>query len=217
MKRVLISLAFIGALIIPVKAADVNPIFKAATYAPLQNSWSGFYIGANVAGAWDNLSNSSIPGIPNAKPSGFGGGLQVGGWYQFPTHNWVLGGVIDIDWLSSKDTITAFGTPVNVTGDIKGTARAKFGYSFGWVLPYMTGGIAGTKHDVSIPTFKTSQTTWGWVGGAGVEFKTPIPNVTVFAEYLYFGDTTGNFCIAGGCIPAKVNSSDVRVGLNVKL
>jgi outer membrane immunogenic protein len=42
-----------GALTIPAMAADMAPYYK----APLQAqsfSWTGFYIGADVGGAWSN-------------------------------------------------------------------------------------------------------------------------------------------------------------------
>jgi hypothetical protein len=49
----------------PVAAADLNPMYKApvAAISPAFN-WNGFYVGANVGGAWasDSVSGSSLAG-----------------------------------------------------------------------------------------------------------------------------------------------------------
>ena len=66
--------------------------------------------------------------------------------------------------------------PFHTTFDYFGTARARLGYAFGSVLPYVTGGIAWRQTQVEINdnagnvTSSHASPHVGWTAGAGVEF-----------------------------------------------
>ena len=100
-------------------------------------SWTGFYIGANIGGAWshssitDNVTGASL-GFDN---SGFIGGGQIGFNYQI--NRFVLGVEWDIDGTSINKTgpgvVTAFGTlQGSVNTDWVSTLTGRIG--LGWDL-----------------------------------------------------------------------------------
>jgi opacity protein-like surface antigen len=72
-------------------AADLAYKVTAPPLVPMHN-WTGFYVGANLGGAWasgtltDNVTGASITG----NHSGFIGGGTAGYNWQFAT-NWVVG------------------------------------------------------------------------------------------------------------------------------
>jgi outer membrane immunogenic protein len=136
----------------------------------------------------------------------FGGG-QVGYNYQLSNNvvlgieadasfgrinssfNWTQGiaglpGVVD-DLNSWESRLTSFGT-----------VRARLGYAAGAWLPYVTGGWAWGRNRLSVAcptscdnfgdpaTSSDSQTHYGWVVGAGLEYAIS-QNWSVKAEYLH--------------------------------
>ncbi|MBA4788928.1 MAG: outer membrane protein [Pseudomonadota bacterium] len=206
----------------PVKAPVVVPVF----------SWTGFYIGANVGWAWQNndLSVSPSFGIPATNinvgsSNGFTGGLQAGYNWQF-ANNVVLGLEADINWtdLGSNGVVVVspgFGVASGLaTGsmDYLGTIRARLGYAFDRVLPYITGGVAYGKTDFgNIYGLSTSETNWGWTIGAGVEYAFT-NNITAKLEYLYVDLNGSNYTIPStlGSVEADTNTSLLKVGVNYK-
>ena len=93
-------------------AADLGrpapaPVYKAPPMAPAF-SWTGFYLGGNLGGAWDK-SNGSFPdsvfglnfGNGNSNGVFIGVACQVGANYQ--VNNFVFFGVEgDFDWASQQ-------------------------------------------------------------------------------------------------------------------
>ena len=77
-----------------------SSLYSAAPPPPVF-SWTGFYIGGNLGGAWARGSvNDSLFGLSaSSDRSGFIGGGQVGVNYQFS--NIVLGAEWDFDWTSA--------------------------------------------------------------------------------------------------------------------
>lgn len=113
MRRVLIAIAVLASMTLTAEAADQSPgLFTKARAAGSSPSWTGFYVGGNVGGAWADRSVNFTgdaasaflfnPGVPILAPfagqvaprphdfsmSGVTGGLQAG-------YNWQLGG----NWL----------------------------------------------------------------------------------------------------------------------
>src|SRR5215813_9710039 len=93
----------------PVWAADL-PLKAPPAPPPIQPyNWSGFYLGANIGGAWshstitDEVTGASL----SANNSGFIGGGQAG--FNYQANNWLFGA----NWI--------FG----VEGDIDGTTISK--------------------------------------------------------------------------------------------
>ncbi len=132
--------------------------------------------------------------------SGFLGGGTVGFNYQFPATNYVLGVEGDFD---GSTVHTNDDSPFGVDGgsipndtklDWFATARARFGYAFGNILPYVTGGGAfGHVDQLRVDTsadpfgnFSVGSTRTGWTAGAGIEYQVT-HNLSVKAEYLHVG------------------------------
>lgn len=169
----------------PVKAPVVVPVF----------SWTGLYVGVNVGGAWTSSTSSYdlypfayLPGA-SMSPDGWFGGIQAGYNYQF-SNNVVLGVEADVQIADISDTVadTAGGPPNTLTAKSQsfGTIRARLGYAFDRVLPYITGGAAwaNSKIEATDGPLEDSATAWGWTIGGGVEYALT-NNWTVRAEYLY--------------------------------
>jgi outer membrane immunogenic protein len=152
-------------------AADLGTPAPAPVYTkapPLQIfSWSGFYIGADVGGAWARQDVTSSPSVAtNQAPSAAtlnGSSVLAGAyagynWQVAPS--WVVGLEGDFSWTHLNDSATApnlfaDGTPVGSGGvtwshDVKwlATARARLGYTImPTTLVYATGGAAWAGTD----------------------------------------------------------------------
>src|ERR1700744_3374733 len=105
-KFLLTTVAFVAVgATVPALAPDLparTTYTKAPAYvAPLYN-WTGFYIGANLGGAFS--SNNNFGGLtPGNNGNGrFLGGVQVGADYQFAP-NWVIGAEGQYDWLANNN------------------------------------------------------------------------------------------------------------------
>jgi outer membrane immunogenic protein len=142
------------------------PVYtKAPSAVPF--SWSGFYVGADVGGAWSRQSvtaaaRPTIPGffIDQADAAGeLSGSSVIGGFYAgynwAVQSGWVLGVEGDFNWTHLNDTataenLTAAGVPVGSGGftwsrDLKwlASARGRVGYAVApTALAYVTGGAA---------------------------------------------------------------------------
>jgi outer membrane immunogenic protein len=133
-------------------------------------SWTGWYIGGNVGGAWQRFSNAlsitndptngyffppAIPGVnasgsPSFDKSGVTAGGQIG--FNWQVSNVVYGVEADFEWLDLKrDTggtflYTTNGAPYILTASEKTpwlfTARPRIGWAWDRVLLYGTGGVA---------------------------------------------------------------------------
>ena len=133
--------------------------------------WTGFYIGANLGGAWIGEdfvdANGNTFSLTN---SGFVGGGQLG--YNYQIGNFVLGA----EW-------TFDGTSLNlpVVGGVSGNTKwvttfaGRFGWAWNRFLVYgkAGGGLVGTDVTIANVANGTSVTTSndnaGVLAGAGVE------------------------------------------------
>jgi outer membrane immunogenic protein len=134
-------------------------------------SWTGFYIGGDLGGAWTSNSGTWIALFPAPSPgtnpiaagtggSGFVGGLHAGYNYQF-AQTWVAG--LEGDWMWSNAG-GSFSQPWTVTGtsaqypgtftnmssklDWVSSLRARVGYLVTPnLLAYGTGGVAWGRFD----------------------------------------------------------------------
>jgi outer membrane immunogenic protein len=131
-------------------------------------TWTGFYIGGQVGGAWGTGGSSftafdAVTGrfvedsFGGGNPSGVIGGGHLGYDYQIPTWNWfsssgvVIGleGSVDGSSLSKTTTVNLPGTfggsgtlTANTSADIQGSIRGRLGIAWDRVLVYATGGVA---------------------------------------------------------------------------
>jgi outer membrane immunogenic protein len=125
-------------------AADLSlaPLYKAPPPEMVQAyNWTGFYLGLNGGGGW---GDSHWEGIGRADLSGG----QVGGTAGY---NWQLGRTVlglegDVDWShmqgSTACPTVGVGGSCSTTETWLSTVRGRVGYTFGGVLPYVTGGLA---------------------------------------------------------------------------
>ena len=168
--------------------------------------------------------------------AGFVGGGQFGYNYQFAP-NWVVGVEGDFQGTTQKDSACiGVGCTGNggtfFTAEQKlnwfATVRARFGYTNGDWLWYVTGGGAwGEIHNdfrVFIPTdvaFSANFNLSGWTVGGGVETHLWGP-WTAKLEYLYLdlgSFTDGGFeplTLATFAMRTDVRDHIIRVGLNYK-
>ena len=145
---------------------------KAAPVAPPLPSWTGFYFGGDIGGAWRSASPvtwvdpnfglgvaGAVPsplGIPTGKSSGFVGGFHAGYNWQFAPA-WVLGVEGDFTWpaLREDGVLAPAVQPPGVNNHTflsastrnnwLASARARLGV-VGWnTLWYVTGGGAWTQ------------------------------------------------------------------------
>lgn len=167
MKR--ISLAIVSALMFAAPAAQAADMaLKAPPPIAPAWTWTGFYVGLNLGGAWGNSSYALLPSAdwaPNARTQLTGDGLaslhmssvsaggQVG--YNWQVSNVVFGGEADIQYIGLHKTnvFTQNGplgviivTPYTITessrSDWMATIRGRLGLAAGRVLFYGTGGVA---------------------------------------------------------------------------
>jgi outer membrane immunogenic protein len=131
-------------------------------------TWTGFYIGGQIGGAWGTGGSSfqafdAVTGVSvensfgGGNPGGVIGGGHVGFDYQIPTWNWfnssgvVIGveGSVDGSSLSKTTVVNLPGIFVNSATltaqsslDIQGSVRGRLGIAWDRVLVYATGGVA---------------------------------------------------------------------------
>jgi opacity protein-like surface antigen len=184
-------------------AADLGRPAPAAApiIMPIYN-WTGFYIGANLGGAWangtltDNFTGASFSGTHSGV---IGGGTLGYNWQVSP--NFVVGfeGTFDgtsIGNTSNIVTVPILGTPTAIQGSIGtnwvATLAARFGIAVNNVLYYAKGGGGWADNSASLTNTITgvsvsgSNTRSGWLAGGGIEYGLS-PNWTIKAEYDYLG------------------------------
>jgi outer membrane immunogenic protein len=210
-------------------AADLSraapaPVYTKAPMMPVF-TWTGFYIGGNLGGAWAHRDvTDSLFGLNfsngNNNNGVFIAGGQVGGNYQF--NNFVVGVEGTFDWAANNNnTTTGIAVPggniIQVTSNNTwlSTLAGRFGVAFDRVLVYGKGGGAWIGNNSFTVTNVTtgasftgsnSNTTTGWVVGAGVEWAFA-PNWTVKAEYDFIGLGGRSFTIPAGS-PAPFAAGD---------
>jgi outer membrane immunogenic protein len=204
-------------------AADV-PLYKspAPVYEAPVFSWTGFYLGINGGYGFGQSDWSSAATSGNINPQGALVGTTFG--YNWQIGSWVFGAEADADatWISASTAsgtgLCAGGIGCDTHNTWLGTARARIGYAWDRLLPYITGGGAlGTVKMSPNTGGAESATKLGWAAGAGVEYAYD-RTWSVKLEYLYTDLGTAT-CSASSCgvdtdVTYKVNL--VRAGLNYR-
>jgi outer membrane immunogenic protein len=229
----------------PAFAADL-PARQYGKAAPMISpmsvyDWSGFYVGANVGGAWDNgtATNAALDGTfvssGTARNSGVIGGGQIGYNYMV-SPSFLLGVEADVDGTSLKGSVLSIDGSNQHSSklDAFGTVRGRVGFAENNWLFYGTGGFAWSEGSVTrtqiatvaamppIPalagTVETaSNTRTGWAAGAGVEWGIT-QNWTARIEYLYLdlGNATSVFPLSNRLQTSSLTMNVARVGVNYK-
>ena len=174
-------------------AADL-PIRKAPPPPPPVFSWTGFYVGAHLGGAWgttevtltsavsrrlppDVLGGFSIS-VSQTQTNGFLGGVQGGSNWQFAL--WAVIGVeAQFSWTDLKGTSPCVVVLACSTDhDWITTLAGRFGVTYDRLLLYVKGGVAWSKATYSatlnlgpiIASTSVSDTRSGWMFGTGLEY-----------------------------------------------
>ena len=196
-------------------------------------TWSGFYIGGNIGGAWANssLSDQATTLTYSTNHSGFIGGGQLGYNYQWPGSNWVIGAEWTFDWGGGDKTSNVVTGPLGQQFQASAnsaswltTLTGRLGYAADRWLVYGKGGWAWLESSARITNLTTGasatadHTSNGWVGGAGVEYAWT-QNWTTKLEYNYIGSgnwSSPNTLVAGGNASYKAHIQTLVLGVNYK-
>ena len=207
------------AVAMPASAADLprgSMPYNAPAYAPSYN-WTGFYLGLNGGGAWGDSDWNGLA-ISN-NPSGAMFGLTAGYNWQGLGNPWVFGLEGDIGWTNFGDSVTCtFGVACETKNNWLGTIRGRVGYSWGRILPYVTGGVAFGDIDVVRSGFSgVSDTNAGWTAGVGLE-GVIVGNWTAKLEYLHadLGDITCSAVACGTATNVDLRLNILRAGVNYR-
>jgi outer membrane immunogenic protein len=172
--------------------------------APYLYNWSGFYVGANIGGAWESATlTDPFFGVQFSESrSGFIGGGQIGYNWQFaPQFVFGIEGMFDGTDIRSSDTaVTTTGGLLAATGKVDwiATIAARFGWAANnWLFYGKAGG--GWVHDTVTLTdltttglsFSQSDTKGGWLVGAGIEYGIT-QNWTIRVEWDHLGLSSEN-------------------------
>jgi outer membrane immunogenic protein len=205
-KTLIASAALVALSITAARAADL-PVKAPPPPPPPVFSWTGFYVGGNIGGAWGNNSRSDTLFLTNFNNNNNGvfiGGGQIGGNYQIGPL--VVGGEWDFDWAGNNNNGGA-GVVIPGVGNIVvtdnnrwiTTVAARFGFAADhWLFYGKAGGGWVGNNNLTVTNLTTGvsltcgsftdcrNNTDGWLVGAGIEYAFA-NNWTVKAEYDYLG------------------------------
>lgn len=192
----------------PMKAAPpINP--------PPLYTWTGFYIGVNLGGAWTNTSSNNF----DSNLGGVIGGGQIG--YNWQAGQILLGVEGDFQGSSQKGSgsTTIGGITYSTEGRIPwfATLRGRLGYVNGPWLIYATGGGAWLNYELDVSAAGGSAsdhtTKGGWTVGGGVEWMF-FPRWSAKLEYLYIDTNSTSVTLFGNTFDARAKENIVRAGVN---
>ncbi len=212
MKKILLAGAALAALSMSAQAADLGsrrtPI-AASVYTPVMNSWNAIYGGLEIGGIFGNRYSNSITGDAGLNSSsGFLVGGRVGA--DFQSGSWVFGGVADLAYTTTGQTVGANTAYMPMLG----SARLRAGYLFTPdMLGYVTGGLAFGTTRIVTGGLDTAATSVGWTAGLGLEYKVA-QNWSTFAEYRYHD--LGQATLTGIAGTYNTTGHEIRVGLNYR-
>ncbi|TGQ19249.1 MAG: porin family protein [Mesorhizobium sp.] len=208
----LCSVAFL-AISSPVLAADlVHPV------AAMPFSWTGFYVGGQAGGGWNDShwSGGFVPFNTNGSGGIFGG--QIG--YNYQIGQYVLGIEGDLAGSTVKGDNQCsidVGTACETKQDYLGSVRGRLGYAFDRFLIYGDAGVAFTKYkiaevDAANQTFGGGSRV-GWTAGLGAEYAlTDHWTAGVEWNYYDFGTRTGFSDLGTGFRIDNRDTENVVVG-----
>jgi len=216
-------------------AADLPALPPTAPFtAPPPFSFTGFYVGGNLGGAWAHTNTiDTLFGLDFTSSNNgvFIGGGQAGFNYQF---GYALVGIEeDFDWTaknSSNDSIVLgpFGNSFQLTSNNAwiSTLAARFGFVVEDCLLFYgkagAGWVANNGFTVTNLTTgqsfigSTNSTNTGWLAGFGLEWAFA-PKWSVKLEYDYLGISDRTFTVNGTVIPALANDTFTTGNRNIQM
>jgi outer membrane immunogenic protein len=207
-------------------------------YAPQQPSWTGFYLGGNIGGAWARRDvTDTFFGVnfnPGNNNGAFIGGGQLG--YNWQVNYFVLGIEADFDGVANNNNTGTVFIPtlgsIQVTSNNRWitTLAARFGVTNGpWLFYGKAGGGWVGSDDFTVTNLTTgssitvsnNNSNTGWLVGAGIEWAFA-PNWSAKVEYNYLGLDDRTFTVPAGSpfLPGDTftqsnrNVQMVKVGIN---
>jgi outer membrane immunogenic protein len=231
MKALALALALVLGAVGSAAAADLPTKKAPPPYIPpvVAFTWTGFYVGAHVGGAWDTDEFHFQPAGTQTHnhASNVFGGVQAG--YNYQISSVVLGAEGDVSGThlaSGASCPNPFFTCAHSI-DWLASLRARVGFTpMDRALVYATGGLAFSDvHHTALPpgvapfvfSGSYSDTRVGWALGAGVEYALT-NSWSAKLEYIHYG--MGSSTAAPGSLSAAnstrvTNSVDtVDVGVN---
>ena len=235
------ALSVLLAMSMAANAADVYARPRYAppppVYAPPPFSWTGFYLGGNIGGAWANRDVTDtffLGDFGNGNNNGvFIGGGQVG--YNWQVGYAVLGIEADFDGAANNNNTRTVGI-VQVTSNNRWitTLAARFGLTNGpWLFYGKAGGGWVGSEDFTVTNLTTgasftasNNSNSGFLVGAGIEWAFA-PNWSAKLEYNYLGLDDRTFVVPAGTVPplflagetftqSNRNIQMVKVGINYR-
>lgn len=230
MKRTLLAAAAAAALAaaVPATAADLGARYnynKAPAYAAPIWTWTGFYVGAHVGGAFGGTSDFGGLALTDYDAR-FLGGVQGGVDWQF-SGNWVVGAEGQYSFSSRNYSTAIFpgGYAYNSGQDGLASVTARFGYAFGPALVYVKGGYAYSDNreqvtlgGVPIAFLLSNSHSHGWTVGGGLEYMFA-PNWSAKAEYQYYDFGDSRFVAPAALVPFGTFHTDehaLKLGVNYR-
>jgi outer membrane immunogenic protein len=219
-KKFLLSTAIFFSLSASAFAADAVLSMPPAGFV-----WTGGYVGLQAGYGWgdsylDVITNDNYG---NPDPDGFIGGVYGGYNYQF-SNNIVLGADLDFNYSDidgDGEGLDGTGAPfggVNINADLKwaGSARVRVGYAMDRFLPYIAGGVAFGRYEVTVndngTVERNNSTMTGWTLGAGVEYAFT-DDLIGRVEYRYTDYGHDRF---SDFYNVDLKTNEVRIGLAYK-
>ncbi len=223
MRRFVVALVSVTALSIGAASAADMPVKAPAVIASAPYNWTGFYIGVNAGGAWNQSAWIDPAGV-NATFNTNGSSFLFGGHagYNFQMGAMVLGVEGDVQWVrinANNQCLAVVGSVCNTTQNAIGSIRGRIGYAgIDRVLLYATGGVAFTNYSFAetaalIQNWGSSSRA-GWTIGGGIEYAMT-KNWILGAQYSYydFGSKTNG----GGIGPVNVTFKETESTLTARL
>ena len=175
-----------------------------ASVAPPAFSWTGFYLGAHVGGAF---AGSNPFGNSDARLMGGG---QIGADYQFAP-NWVLGIEGNYSFIDSNGSGLNFFRNRNL-----GSVTGRLGYAWGPALFYAKGGYAWADTSRSFG-FTGNNGENGYTVGGGIEYMLT-QNWSAKLEYQYYNLGNVTFVSAPPFVVSAFNNEEhtIKLGVNYR-
>lgn len=230
------GLALLASVLMPMAAGAAELPLKAPPPPPPPAfSWTGFYFGGEVGGAWasGDVTDSLFGFDVSARRSGWIGGFDFG--YNYQVSNLVFGVEGNLDWTSIRASETLLLAPGTFIASANtnwiDTAAGRVGVAFNQVLfmnqvmIYAKGGGAWVRNTASIfdvtsgVGVSASNTNDGWVAGGGLEWAFD-PHWSVKVEYDYIGLNHWNFSglaiVTGDTFTVSRNIQEAKIGINYR-
>ena len=227
MKKFLLALVALAALgAAPAVGADLGarPYYnKAPAYAAPIYTWTGFYIGGHLGGAFSG-SNDFSGLVLSDSSARLLGGVQAGADWQFAP-NWVVGLEGQYSWLGKGNLTATFPGGFIYNNDQRGlgSITGRIGYTWGPSLVYVKGGYAYSDNretltlgGVPIAFVLNGNHSNAYTVGAGVEYMFA-PNWSAKAEYMYYDFGSARFTAPAPLVPyGNFHNDDhtLKVGVN---